>query len=256
MKVRIQSDIHFEFFKDNELNKFIEKQKKIQRKNECEMIILAGDIVTFDSKTILHHYLNFLSRHYRYILYILGNHEYYDNSLKYYFEEGWDNYVEREYEKITKCFSNVELLLDRKIEIGGYNFYGTTLWSPVDRKGYGMMSERLFFKRENILKMHEKCKEKCLDFLKNNDNKILITHHIPSDYFIAEKYLKWNNTGFNADCEDFFDYGVKYWIYGHTHEEKVDNYKGCNTYCFPYGYPMENKMIKEKYDNVIELKKN
>ena len=255
MKIRIQGDIHFEFFRGLEFNNFINYQKKIQNKNPCQIIILAGDIVTFDTKNLLHHYLEFLNSHYEKVLYILGNHEYYDNSLKYHFKEGWAEYVESEYVKIVNQFDKVKLLIDEKVEIEGYNFYGTTLWSPIDKKGYYMMSEKLFFEREEILEMHLKCKTKCLDFLKNNENKVLITHHLPSDYFIAPKFQDWNNSGFNADCEEFFDYGMKYWIYGHTHEGKEDFFKGCQTYCYPYGYPRENGKKVGNYDNIFELKK-
>ena len=75
MKVRYFSDLHLEFIKPNEIEKFI---KKIPS-GINEICILAGDIGNPYQKTY-DIFMNFISKNFKKTFYITGNHEYYNKT--------------------------------------------------------------------------------------------------------------------------------------------------------------------------------
>jgi len=243
MKIRIQSDLHFEFLNDESLHQFIEKQIYYQKINNADILILAGDICTFNTTHYLITYLIQISPLYKYVLYVLGNHEYY---------HGKSIDVEEKFKNICSKFDNVKLLLNEEFIYDNIYFFGSTLWTPIDKLAYKQMNDKRFLSYEEIIAKHKICKEKCIEFLKRDEYKILITHHLPCKVFINEIYKGSEiNSGFSADCDEFFHYDIKYWIYGHTHMPLIKEYKGCKTICVPYGYPGENK--NDFYDNFFEI---
>ena len=71
MKVQILSDLHVEFHRDYG-NSFISSIK-----NNAEVLIVAGDLDTFDRLDVT---MGQLSDTYQHVVYVLGNHEYYFHS--------------------------------------------------------------------------------------------------------------------------------------------------------------------------------
>jgi predicted phosphodiesterase len=88
------------------------------------------------------------------------------------------------------------------------------------------------------------------DALKNNDNCIIITHHIPSESLIDIKYKTRKmlpyNQWFYCDLDNLIKLNknkIKYWIYGHTHMASIKIIDEIQFLCNPIGYPNENFTI-------------
>ena len=77
MRIKILSDLHFEFHADNGLS-FI---KSLDNKN-IDVLVLAGDIATWNTAQFC---IDMLCEHFSNstVLYVLGNHEYYKTSREH-----------------------------------------------------------------------------------------------------------------------------------------------------------------------------
>jgi Icc-related predicted phosphoesterase len=99
------------------------------------------------------------------------------------------------------------------------------------------------------------------DALKNNENCIIITHHVPLNSLIDIKYKTVNmlpyNQWFCSNMDNLIDQNknkIRCWFYGHTHTPcnmQIDNIQFL---CNPIGYPNENILIDFK--KTIEIHPN
>ena len=93
--------------------------------------------------------------------------------------------------------------------------------------------------------------------LQNNDNCIVITHHVPSYSLIDIKYktqkmLPYNQCFF-CDMDDLiekYNSKIKCWVYGHTHKSSNVIINNIPFLCNPIGYPNENSNL-EFHKNII-----
>ena len=99
------------------------------------------------------------------------------------------------------------------------------------------------------------------DTLKNNENCVLITHHIPSNSLIDIKYKTQKmlpyNQWFYCNMDELIETNrnkIKCWIYGHTHTPSNVIINGIPFLCNPIGYPNENSKI-DFQKNIIILDK-
>ena len=89
------------------------------------------------------------------------------------------------------------------------------------------------------------------DALQNNENCIVITHHMPSSSLIDIKYktpkMQPYNQWFYCNMDEMIEKQgdkIKCWIYGHTHTPSSVMINKIPFVCNPIGYPNENKKIK------------
>ena len=94
----------------------------------------------------------------------------------------------------------------------------------------------------------------CVDFLEDavekNNNCIIITHHLPSNSLIDNKYKVPNiipyNQWFYCNMDSFIEKNkskIDCWFYVHTHTPSFKKIHNIPFMCNPIGYPNENKEV-------------
>lgn len=240
MKIRYLSDLHLEFIKPNKIEKFI---KNIPCGID-EICILAGDIGNpyTDNYDI---FMKFINNNFKKTFVITGNHEYY-NKIKTI--EETNNYLT---EYFTQ-FENISFLNNQYEYYNNYCFVGTTLWSKITNPIYEINDvysipnlDYIKYNRLNML-----CVDFLEDALQNNDNCIVITHHVPSNSLIDSKYKTQTmmpyNQWFYCDMDEFIESNkekIKCWIFGHTHTPSNNIINGIPFLCNSIGYPNENSKL-------------
>jgi Icc-related predicted phosphoesterase len=241
MKLHILSDLHIEFTS----NKYHPIGKTWP---ESDILILAGDIGVGKSAR------NFIEEQakIRTVIYILGNHEFYNHDL-YEIKDFW-NKIEIE---------NLHVLDNNYVDIGRYRFIGTTLWSDtfgtfMNMNDFRLISNGHFTQMVGtaIHKQNVNWLEKTIDESKEKEC-VVISHHLPSFDCIPEKFKDSEfNKGYASDLDHLLGKdNVKLWIHGHTHDSVDKEVNGTRVVCNPRGYNeycrFENKNFDENL--IVEL---
>ena len=185
------------------------------------------------------------------VIYIAGNHEYYRES----FPDHLDKM--REAAKGT----NVRLLENDAIEIGGVTFLGCTLWTGFNLYGdvKRAMSEAetsmndyhviqlgqtgLRLRPEDTLSLHKKSVQWLKKTLKTQAGKpmVVVTHHAPSLQSVADQYKQDLVSAAFASPLDSLVAGskAKLWLHGHVHHACDYRIGDTRVLCNPRGYPNE-----------------
>lgn len=235
MKIRYFSDLHLEFRKGFDLS--------IIKPGKDEILILAGDI----GKPILTEYyslFDYLSRNFKKIFYVPGNHEYYS-------ETSHIGITQEMIPSILRKYPNISLL-DCSDEIyEGYHFIGATMWSLVKNHRYKIND--IYSIPGMTIPVYNELNKNEVEYLTDMIDAplkdgikgiIVITHHIPSESLIDPEY-KFNdyNQWFFTDMDKIIERNkgkIVGWWYGHTHTSAENNYLGVDFHCNPAGYPGEN----------------
>lgn len=229
--VRIFSDLHLEFGLSP-----IKKCIDICSKNKTKYIILAGDITNFKQREhVLSNLVSALKPFTEQIIYILGNHEYYELG------ETKPCDVTSIYKDLSKSL-DITFLENESIDTNDFTFYGTTLWTKLNDEAFQRMNDQFSFtSKQDILNIHEESKTKLETFINNYNSKkplVVITHHMPSFKLIDKQYQKYAliNSGFANELDNLIKYPISYWIYGHTHIPNNCEMNGVKMLCNPHGY--------------------
>jgi predicted phosphohydrolase len=251
MRIRYLSDLHLEFLKPKAVYKFLE-QISLPKSNE--ICVLAGDIGNIHtSKECYDIFIKFISKNFKKTFVITGNHEYYNKT-----------YTIPETDIIMssyfKQFDNISLLNNTFELYDNHCFIGSTMWSNITDFRYKINDVK---KIPNFnCTDYNQLNSSCVDFLKNsiskNDNCIVITHHMPSESLIHQKYktleMQLYNKWFYCDMDDVIKNNkdkIKAWIYGHTHTPLDATLDKVPVICNPIGYPNENTY--SDFSKTIEL---
>jgi predicted phosphohydrolase len=240
INIRYLSDLHLEFIKPNKIEKFI---KKIPCSVD-EICILAGDIgnpyqLNYDI------FMKFISKNFKKTFVISGNHEYYNKTKT----------IQETNEFMKNYFNNFDNIsfLNNNYEIyDNYCFIGTTLWSKITNPQYEI-NDIIKIPNFNYIE-YNKLNMLSIDFLEhtleNNENCIVITHHVPSYSLIDIKYKTQDilpyNQWFYCNMDNLIEtkgHKIKCWIYGHTHTPSNLIINEIPFLCNPIGYPNENKNL-------------
>lgn len=248
MKIKYISDIHLEFYKPAVIPNLI---RNIEPSSD-EVLILAGDIGNPYSESYAT-FLEYVDRSFKRVYIILGNHEFYKHG------ESIEHTLEHVTTYFTK-FANIKFLNNTCDFFEGYHFVGTTLWSTITDPRYKINDvhqiKGLDIHKYNALnRVSVKFLE---DSMKELENVIIITHHVPSYSLIdsqyktceADKYNQW----FYCNMDDFISQNrgkIKCWIYGHTHTASRTLIHDIPFVCNPMGYPGENYQVD--FNKTIEL---
>lgn len=224
MKLRILSDLHFEFHHDGG-NSFVQSQDF-----DFDVCVLAGDIDV--AKNINKSLKLFADKfHDKHIVHVPGNHEYYNST----FEE-----VENLLKNI-KEYDNLHILNNSSVYINDVKFVGSTLWfDHSDRYEFGDDDMNDFSLVGDIYNNISKASKDSREYLKNNvtDGCVVVTHHLPHWKSIHENYRGSSlNKYFLHNISDIVeDNRAKIWIHGHTHQS-IDYVAGTTrVVCNPFGY--------------------
>lgn len=238
MKLQILSDLHNEFEEFN------------PPENDADLVILAGDINLGDKG------IKWIQKKFpadKKILYVLGNHEFYDHLFPELYQSLADKIKE----------TNIKLLEQNTIKIKGTRFIGCSLWTDFAINGnlednlqnikfllndYAMISS-------NDKKHKHVSPQEILDYhlnsinwlkkqlVKYKDEKIVvITHHAPSQKSINPKILDEDlYPAYASNLEEIIkNNDINLWIHGHTHCAQDYKIKNTRIICNPRGYPKQN----------------
>lgn len=248
MKLRYFSDLHLEFIKPNKIEHFITKIPS----GINETCILAGDIGNPYQENY-NIFMNFISKNFKKTFVISGNHEYYNKTKT--IEE--TNEFMRDY---FSKFDNISFLNNDCEIYEDYCFIGTTLWSKITNSSYEINDvhnipnfDYIKYNSLNMLSV-----DFLEDSLENNDNCVVITHHMPSKSLIDIKYttqqMQPYNQWFYCNMDNLIEKKqnkIKCWIYGHTHTPSNLTLNKIPFLCNPIGYPNENVNID--FEKTIEI---
>jgi predicted phosphodiesterase len=266
MKIDILSDLHIDFYfnpklkiKDEQIKKLYDPIINENNREIGDVLVVAGDIGHYNHQNI--RILKYLKEHYyKHIICVLGNHDYYlvDKDSKLQFK---DSFARAEDMRLKiNNEENLYYLDGNVIEIDGIKFGGCDSWY---NEGYlkRKYPERIFLeefinKNWNSFMNDAKYilginkfddiwhieKSKIEDVYEQCD--VMITHISPSckdEHFSPRFQNSFSNTFFSFEGEKYLKDGyMKYWIFGHTHEEIEYEDHGVNCLCNPFGYPSES----------------
>jgi len=185
------------------------------------------------------------------VIYIAGNHEYY--------RESFPDHLDKMREAAKG--SNVRLLENDAIEIGGVTFLGCTLWTDFNLNGdvkramgeaetsmndyhviqLGKTGRRL--RPEDTLSLHKKSVQWLKKTLKTQAGKpvVVVTHHAPSLQSVAVRYREdIVSAAFASPLDDLVTSShAKFWLHGHVHDAARYTLGETQVVCNPRGYPDE-----------------
>jgi Icc-related predicted phosphoesterase len=222
MKIQILSDLHTEFWLSKDIEWLIPEDPP-------DVLVLAGDI---GIKQNLEEVLRKFCKAYKQVIYIPGNHEYYNSSF---------NEIDDLISDLSDEFANLKANSSGVFEVG---VLATTLWFPrfPNQKGNDQYKKSIndFHVIQDfdpaVYGVNKNNREFIEKFI--NDNCVVVTHHLPSHKSIPEEHKDSPlNRFFVCDMEDvILEKQPKLWIHGHTHFS-CDYYIGqTRVVCNPFGY--------------------
>lgn len=205
MRIQIASDLHLEF-----------GHIDLPVAPERDLLILAGDVGVGKEHA---RWMNAVCDHGP-VVYLLGNHEYYNNDYN-----DVDRYWTEEY-----FHPHIEVLQCRVVEIGGLRIAGCTLWTDMDGNDWhakyaikrGMADFHVIkkdgkkFHPNDAYEIYQKHRAWLME---QRDIDIVVTHFAPS-YQSITKFWKGHflNPAFAANCNDVVEHlKPRLWIHGHMH---------------------------------------
>ena len=247
MLLRILSDIHMEHWgKGIPSKKVIRIMDNILPLNATDnetVLVLAGDISDLSCTDRFKLILEYLASRFKAIIYVQGNHEYYDGC----FRQG-----QGVYQSILDQFDNV--YYDYANKIDNIIFLCTTLWTDFDNEDpismeqariemndykWIMNGERKLLPSD-VLFEHKVSKKTLLKNLEEykDETVIVVTHHAPSRKSIAPMYEgdRLNCCYANNLDEEIEKYKPVLWIHGHMHDSLDYKIGETRIICNPYGY--------------------
>jgi predicted phosphodiesterase len=250
MKFALGSDLHLE-----------QNIKNCPNRNtqNADVLILAGDICDLSVIRAPNaiDWFKILSQEFETILWVFGNHEYYEGDL---------STAILEYNQFLKQIgvTNIHILDNMGFVIGDIQFVGSTFWTNFKQGDPQIMwdcqrgiSDYRYIKIDNrrltaldILEKHQDCLEYIKRTIQYSDKQlVVITHHQPTWYRAVLEHGMGNlNYAYYSEYSELImDHTDKipYWLSGHTHtnrDDMLDNTRlvtNCRGY---YGYEtMANK---------------
>lgn len=208
---------------------------------DADVVVLAGDI---HSHT---HTIDWaLAAFPQPIIYVPGNHEFYDAEI-----HGLRQQLRQ------RAGGRLHVLDDSAIEIEGVRFLGSTLWTDyklfgVDRQAgamhaakHGLIDHACIrcapssrFLPADAARLHRKSVAwLSAELTKPHAGKtVVVTHHLPSRQSVAERFKDSLLSAAFASDLDALVGRADLWIHGHTHDCFDYELGGCRVICNPRGY--------------------
>lgn len=234
------SDLHLEY------NTFKDVQPNIKI-TDSDVLILAGDVCQISKLQKLTDFLNNICKNFKYVIYILGNHEYYDSRIDLAFDK---------LKNSTIHLNNLYILNNDSIVINNVLFCGSTLWTDINKQNpidihnvWNGLNDYKYIKKSptyqpitpyDTINLHNESVsfiDNCLS--KNNfDKKVIITHHAPTSLSVSEVYKGHNlNSAYYSDLSELIlTYNPILWVHGHMHTFCDYVIGATRVICNPNGY--------------------
>lgn len=238
MKIAIISDTHFDNHKDRGKS-FVDNLDS----TNIDALIIAGDM---SEQKYIDFPLDLLCDKYKNVIKISGNHSFWGSTKKQVEENNANRMLKHK---------NFHYLDNSIFELDGKRFLGTTLWFNevpwIYTKNWAdfkyIPEFRDWICDENI---------KSKNFLENNvkEGDVVITHHMPSELCIDDKYKgDLSNCFYVCNMEQLIeDKNPALWISGHTHTAYDFNIKKTRLICNPFGY-LHEKNTGFNENLIVEL---
>lgn len=257
MKIDILSDVHFDnYFYGKYTNDDVIKfySQFIDFKNCGDALVIAGDIGHNNTQNIK--ILKILKQYYKNIICVLGNHDYYllGKENKSLFKDSFERV--NNMRELINCEAGMYCLDGFIVEIDGVKFGGCDGWyndgyfgrqyptESFTRKSTNVMWRNIMndaefiYGVENFDDIFEIERPKIEKVFKECD--VMITHINPSaknEHININYQNNPSNVFFCFEGEKYLKNGnMKYWIFGHTHEELEYIEHNVHCICNPLGY--------------------
>jgi Icc-related predicted phosphoesterase len=246
LRIHILSDLHREFRRDDEI-----LPAKLPR---ADVVVLAGDI-DVGKRGLEWARRRFESR----ILYVPGNHEFYDRDWR----------TTREEIRRAAAVLGIDLLDPNSVQIGDIVFIGATLWT--DFRLFGDPAREMLTARKALndfrlihgfspaksVSEHERDRTFIESTLHLNRDKrsVVVTHHAPSLRSVAPRYRGDRlSAAFASNLEPLIaKYRPALWIHGHMHDSLDYAFGDTRVICNSYGYHDEEVNSAFAASLMIEL---
>lgn len=232
MLFKYASDLHLECINEQEIEKLISIFLADNTKNT---LLLAGDIcqITGNEEKFIY-FLNSIKHNWKNIVYVLGNHEYY--------EAPDPEDIPSKIRFLTKDIKNLYLLDNDVIVLDNITIGGTTLWYDRTHPNVPILKYQMNDDRYIDTKFLNQVDLDAQKFLYTlNCCDILLTHYGVTDYVVPRWRGNKLNIFFYRDISkqhlDRID--PDYIIHGHTHDELEYVYGNTKICTNPLGYPGE-----------------
>jgi predicted phosphodiesterase len=243
MRIQIASDLHLEHI----AWRFPEYRGV--EPCDADVLVLAGDIAKGSRA------LDLFGSWSCPVVYVPGNHEFYDSSL---------SDVQSELLRRAGEFSNVTVLAPGVCELFGVRFVGCTLWTDYDLFGAGLRELAMLacgaslpdhvviraaadraFDPAAARTLHLEQRAWLAARLAEpfNGKTVVITHHAPSPLSLHPQYAKdLTSAGFISDLMAMFGQADLH-IHGHTHNSFDYEVRGTRVIANPMGYSKGIKRV-------------
>ena len=227
MKIRVVSDLHFEFMRDHGVS----ISQEVTTNPDYDVLVVAGDIASFKG---LYGALVTICQAAapKPVVYVIGNHEGYGSTIKAVFQEC---------HRAEATCPNLVFLEEKVQVIQGQRFVGCTLW--FDHDGMPDLADASLNDFHLIRDIYEFIANKAKssrEFLVKNvqPGDVVITHHLPHPASIAPVYR-------GSALNRFFLHNVSsvvekaeaaLWVHGHTHTSCDYTVGKTRVVCNPFGY--------------------
>lgn len=227
MKLRIASDLHFEFMRDGGRSMAAE----LTADPDYDVLVVAGDVASFKG---MYGALGVIceAAGNKPVVYVLGNHEAYGGT--------WKGALQNA-RRAEATWSNLHVLEQQVEVILGQRFVGCTLWfphSPCPEPYDSGLGD--FHYIRDIYEFITDTAKASRAFLDQNvqAGDVVVTHHLPHPGSIHPKYARSVlNQFFLHDVSPIVEaYEAALWIHGHTHSSCDYRAGGTRVVCNPFGY--------------------
>ena len=243
------SDIHAEHWRDpNAFIKFLEYIRPIEI---ADVLVLAGDIWSLRDRTCLL-YLDEFRKWAIEIVYVPGNHEWFDTSVT---PQGKETLTALHDEGLRVLGPDYY----ESFTYEGMRFVGSTLWypdNPLVRKKLMDWCDQAFIR--GFTKWWEKYQLLERQHLWNNiqEGDIVVTHMLPSWNCVSERFVADPYTCmFVSPMEDLIlEKKPKIWFHGHTHDPVDITLGDTKILCNPIGYPSAILINQPETVKILEIR--
>lgn len=257
MKIGIISDLHLNWIWSGNIDVTDDQQwedKMFFMLPDADILIIAGDLCDDTSKAFSYckrSWMKDVSKRYKYVFFVLGNHDYYGTSLVN-LEQKLESLIQEQ------GLTNVFLLQNDCFEIPNTNtlVIGGTLWTDYANQDpltmmnasfcmndYRQIRDHKYSKitAERLLREHYKTKQFIDIVARENRDKelIVITHHLPSYSLCNRDYDNQNTNAYYASNLDQLildNENIKCWVSGHSHQRKQLYIGQCLCMMNAFGY--------------------
>lgn len=234
--LQILSDIHLEFHRDGGKS-FIASIDP----EGVDVLVLAGDIAT---APLLRDALEAFCARWPQVVFVAGNHEYYNSS---------PGVVTRLLAKASRELENLTWLDCKVFKLAGLRFVGGTLWfprAPDERVWNARFGLNDFHKIRDfepwVFSENARCQAVLGAVLKPGPSSmpgadVVVTHHMPAWACTSPRFRESQiNHYFTCDQTELIEKsGVPLWVSGHTHDRYVKRVGDTMLVCNAFGYPHE-----------------